>query len=47
MAAKVSRLDDHRTRTQAGRDEQVLIEADRIRDGITTRERKQSNRSTR
>lgn len=43
MSADVRRLDEQRTRTDAGRDEQVLIEADRIRDGLTARAGKQSN----
>ncbi|MER7331757.1 MULTISPECIES: hypothetical protein [unclassified Micromonospora] len=43
MAAEVRSLDAQRTRTDRGRDEQVLIEADRIRDGLTSRGQKQSN----
>ncbi|MFI2663345.1 hypothetical protein [Micromonospora carbonacea] len=43
MTAKVVRLDDQRRRTDRGRDEQVLIEADRIRDGLTSRDQKQAN----
>lgn len=43
MTGRVVRLDDQRTRSDRGRDEQVLIEADRIRDGLTTRDQKQAN----
>lgn len=43
MSAEVVRLDDKRASTPAGRDEQVLIEADRIRDGLTSPAVKQRN----
>lgn len=41
--AEVRSIDEHRARTQQGRDDQVLIEADRIRDGLTSRGQKQQN----
>lgn len=43
MTARVVRLDEKRASTAAGRDEQVLIEADRIRDGLTSPADKQRN----
>ncbi|MFF0822476.1 hypothetical protein ACFYUR_19105 [Micromonospora haikouensis] len=43
MNGKVVQLDEHRRRTERGRDEQVLIEADRIRDGLTSQNEKRRN----